>query len=47
MVYAQLKMCLWEWDAQCSLGCWDTNRSPNLGQTTRPSDSQQQQQQQQ
>ena len=28
-------------DAQNSLGFWDTNRSPNLGQTTKPSDSQQ------
>ena len=33
--------------AQNFLGFWDANRSPNLGQTTRPSDSQQQQQQQQ
>ena len=25
-----------EWDAQTSPGFWDTNGSPNLGQTTRP-----------
>ena len=30
-----------EWDAQSSLGFWETNRSSNLGQTIRPSDSQQ------
>ena len=30
-----------EWDEQASLGFWDTNRSPNFGQTTRPSNSQQ------
>ena len=28
-------------DAQTSQGFWDTNGSPDLGQTTRPSDSQQ------
>ena len=33
MVYAQLRICLTEWDAQTPLGFWDTNRSPNLGQT--------------
>ena len=27
-----------EWDAKTSQGFWNTNRSPNLGQTTRPSD---------
>ena len=25
-----------QWDVQTSLGFWDTNGSPNLGQTTRP-----------
>ena len=30
-----------EWDAQISLGFWDTIGSPNLGQTTKLSDSQQ------
>ena len=30
-----------KWDAQNSLGFCDINRSPNLGQTTRPSDRQQ------
>ena len=29
-----------EWDAQNPLGCWDTNRPPNLSQPTRPSDRQ-------
>ena len=27
-------------DAQTPLGFWDTNKSPNLGQTTRPRDNQ-------
>ena len=37
-----------EWNTQKnSLGFWDTNGSSNVGQTTRPTDSQQQQQQQQ
>ena len=27
-----------EWDAQTSLIFWVTNKSPNLGQTTRPTD---------
>ena len=39
--YAQLRTHPGEWDAQSSLGFWDTNKSPNLGQTTKPSDSQQ------
>ena len=30
-----------EKDSKYSLRFWDTNGSPNLGQTTRPSDSQQ------
>ena len=30
-----------KWNAQTSLGFWDQNRSPNLSQKTRPSDSQQ------
>ena len=42
MVYAQIRIRLRKWDAQNSLGLWDTNRSPNLGL----SDSQQHQQQQ-
>ena len=29
-------MCPREWDAQSSPGFWDINRSPNLGQMTRP-----------
>ena len=38
-VYAQPKICPGE--TQTSLGFWDTNRSRNLGQMTRYSDSQQ------
>ena len=30
-----------EWDAETSQGFWDSNGSPNLRQTARPSDSQQ------
>ena len=41
MVYAQSRICPGEKDAQISLRLWDTNGSPNLGQTTRQSDSQQ------
>ena len=35
MVYAQPRICHGEWDTQTPLGFWDTNGSPNLGQTTR------------
>ena len=45
MVYAQNRIHNKEWDAENSLGFWDTNGSSNLGLTTRPSDSQQQQRQ--
>ena len=41
MVCAQPKIRPEKWDAPTSLGFWVTNRSSNLGQTTRPSDSQQ------
>ena len=41
MVYAQPRTLPGKRDAQTSLGFWDTNGSPNLGQTSRPSDSQQ------
>ena len=41
MVYVQPRICPWEWDAQISLGFWETNRSPNLGQKTKPKDCQQ------
>ena len=41
MVYAQSRISPGEWDVQTSLGFWDTNGSPNLGQMRRPSDSQQ------
>ena len=40
VVYTGTRIQSGEWDAQSFLGFWDTNRSPNLGQTTRPSDSQ-------
>ena len=36
VVYAQLGIRPGEWEAQTSLVFWDTNRSPHLGQTTRP-----------
>ena len=36
MVYAQTRIRPGKWDAQTLLGFWDTNGSPNLGQTTRP-----------
>ena len=42
MVYAQPRIRSGELDAQTSLGFWDTNEWPNLGQMTRPSDTQQQ-----
>ena len=35
MVYVQPSIYPGKWDAQNSLGFWDTNGSPNLGQTTR------------
>ena len=41
VVYAQPGICQREWNAQTSLKFWDTNRSLNLGQTTRHNDSQQ------
>ena len=41
MVHAQTRIRLGEWDAQNYLGFWDTKISPNLGQKTWPSDSQQ------
>ena len=40
-VHAQAGIRPGEWDAQSSLGFWDTNRSPNLGQSTKLSDCQQ------
>ena len=39
MIYAQPRISPRKWDVQNSLGFWDTNGSPNLGQKTRPSDS--------
>ena len=40
VVYAQPRIRLGEQDTQSSLVFWDTNGSPNLNQTTWPSDSQ-------
>ena len=40
VIYAKLKIHLGERDAQNSLGFWDINGSPNLGQMIRSSDSQ-------
>ena len=40
MVYVQTKIKQRKSDAQHSLGFWDTYRSSNLGQTTRPIDDQ-------
>ena len=40
VVYAQPRIRPGEWDAQTFLGFWDTNRSLNLGQTTRLNDNQ-------
>ena len=34
MIYAQPRICPGELNAQTSLGFWDTNGSPNLGQTS-------------
>ena len=42
MVYAKSRIRRGEWDAQRSLGFWDTNGSPNLDQTTRPNNNNQQ-----
>ena len=41
MVYAQSRIYSGEWNTNTSLGFWETNRSPNLSQMTRLSDSQQ------
>ena len=41
MVYAQFRIRPGKWDAQTSQRFWHTNGSPNIDQTTRPSDSQQ------
>ena len=41
VVYAQPRIRPGKRDAQSSLGFWDTNESPNLGQTTRPWNNQQ------
>ena len=40
-LYEQMVYVLpWKWDAQTSLGFWDTNKSFNIGQIIRPSESQ-------
>ena len=40
MLYSQHRICPGERVAESFQGFWDKNRSPNLCQTTRPSDSQ-------
>ena len=35
MIYAQPRICPGKWDAQTSLGFWNTNGSPNFCQITR------------
>ena len=42
MVYSLPRIRPRKWDAENSVGFWDTNGSSNLGQATRPRDSQQQ-----
>ena len=41
MIYAEPRICPRKWETQTSQRFWDTNGSPNLGQSIRPSDSQQ------
>ena len=41
MVYTQPGIYPGEWDVETLLGFWDTNRSANLAQTTRPYNNQQ------
>ena len=41
LVYAQLGICPRKWDEKSFQGFLDKNGSPNLGQTTKPIDSQQ------
>ena len=40
VAYIQSGICSGEWDTQTSQVFWDTNGTPNLGQTTGPSDNQ-------
>ena len=40
IVYAQHRICPRKWDAKSTLGFWNANGSPNLGQTTRYYDKQ-------
>ena len=41
MEYRQLGVCPEKWETQNFLGFWNTKGSPNLWQTTRPSENQQ------
>ena len=41
MIYEQPRMRPRKWDPQKSLRFWDTDRSSNISQTTRPCDNQQ------
>ena len=43
MLYAQPNIYPRKWHPQTSLGFWNTSRSFNIGQTTRPYNNQQQQ----
>ena len=40
MVYVQPRMCPGKWNPQTPIGLWHTNRTPNLGQKTRPDNDQ-------
>ena len=39
MIYVPPRICPGEWDTQNSLRFWDTNGLPDLGKTTKPSNS--------
>ena len=41
MVYTQPRICPGKSEAETPLGFWDTNRSPNIGPTTRTGNNQQ------
>ena len=41
MVFAQPSTCPRKWHTQTPMGLWHTDRSPNLGQKTRPNNNQQ------
>ena len=41
MIYVRTRIRPEEWDAQNSRWCWDTNRSPNTGQKSKPNNNKQ------